>query len=348
MAKHFNASQFRSQLRRIENQMNREIRKYNTEVNRAISKYNSAVREYNSSVRRNRQIVSRELSKLQSQTTTRNSYTISLSAMQRHYSQVGAIYSEGAEVTPAQERILDLIEQEQANSIITANVIENNIAPEENTEDVEIGNKLSAVSQDLLHRWQGAVFALNPQNPDAARHFCTSTRELFTDFIELKAPDKDVFEFKGIAKVFNHEEDAMKAITDDVVVAGDVVVIRYEGPKGGPGMREMLAPTALLVGKGLGKKCALITDGRFSGGTRGLCIGHIAPEAALGGVIGLIEDGDVIEININERTINLCVSDEELARRKENFKPYINEIPKGYLSKYQRSVSQANKGALAE
>jgi len=200
MAKHFNASQFRSQLRRIENQMNREIRKYNTEVNRAISKYNSAVREYNSSVRRNRQIVSRELSKLQSQTTTRNSYTISLSAMQRHYSQVGAIYSEGAEVTPAQERILDLIEQEQANSIITANVIENNIAPEENTEDVEIGNKLSAVSQDLLHRWQGAVFALNPQNPDAARHFCTSTRELFTDFIELKAPDKDVFEFNPNAE----------------------------------------------------------------------------------------------------------------------------------------------------
>lgn len=105
MAKHFNASQFRSQLRRIENQMNREIRKYNTEVNRAISKYNSAVREYNSSVRRNRQIISRELSKLQSQTTARNSYTISLTAMQRHYAQVGAIYTEGVEVTPAQERM---------------------------------------------------------------------------------------------------------------------------------------------------------------------------------------------------------------------------------------------------
>ena len=187
-------------MRRIENQMNREIRKYNTEVNRAISKYNSAVREYNSSVRRNRQILSRELSKLQSHTTTRNSYTISLSTMQHHYSQVGAIYSEGVEVTPAQERILDLIEQEQANSIITANVIENNIVPEENTEDIEIGNKLSIVSEDLLRRWQGAVFALNPQNPDAARHFCTSTRELFTDFIELKAPDKDVFSFNPNAE----------------------------------------------------------------------------------------------------------------------------------------------------
>ena len=166
--------------------------------------------------------------------------------------------------------------------------------------------------------------------------------------VKISGVEKDVFEFRGTAKVFNHEEDAMKAITDDVVVAGDVVVIRYEGPKGGPGMREMLAPTALLVGKGLGKKCALITDGRFSGGTRGLCIGHIAPEAALGGVIGLIEDGDTIEININERTINLCVSDEELAKRKENFKPYVNEVKRGYLSKYQRNVSQANKGALAE
>ena len=166
--------------------------------------------------------------------------------------------------------------------------------------------------------------------------------------IKISGVDKDVFEFKGTARVFNHEEDAMKAIEDDVVVAGDVVVIRYEGPKGGPGMREMLAPTSLLVGKGLGKKCALITDGRFSGGTRGLCVGHICPEASVGGVIGLIEDGDIIEIDINKRTINLNVSEEELNKRKENFKPYINDVPKGYLSKYQRNVSQANKGAIAQ
>ena len=166
--------------------------------------------------------------------------------------------------------------------------------------------------------------------------------------VKISGVDKDVFEFTGTAKVFNHEEDAMKAIVDDVVVAGDVVVIRYEGPKGGPGMREMLAPTSLLVGKGLGKKCALITDGRFSGGTRGLCIGHICPEACMGGVIGLIEDGDKIQININERTINLLVDEETLARRKENFKPYKNEVPKGYLSKYQKSVSQANFGAIAQ
>ena len=166
--------------------------------------------------------------------------------------------------------------------------------------------------------------------------------------VKISGVDKDVFEFSGVAKVFNHEEDAMRAIEHDVIVAGDVVVIRYEGPKGGPGMREMLAPTSLLVGKGLGKKCALITDGRFSGGTRGLCIGHIAPEAGIGGPIGLIQDGDIIEININKRTIDLKISEEEFEKRKKNFAPYINEVPKGYLSKYQRNVSQANFGAIAQ
>ncbi len=166
--------------------------------------------------------------------------------------------------------------------------------------------------------------------------------------VKISGVDKDIFEFKGKAKVYNHEEDAMKAIVDDIVKAGDVVVIRYEGPKGGPGMREMLAPTSLLVGKGLGKKCALITDGRFSGGTRGLCIGHICPEAIEGGIIGLIEDGDEIEININNRTINLLVSDLELEKRKQNFKPYINDVNNGYLKKYQKSVSGADKGAIAQ
>ena len=166
--------------------------------------------------------------------------------------------------------------------------------------------------------------------------------------VKISGVDPDVFEFVGTAKVYNHEEDAMRAIENDEVVAGDVVVIRYEGPKGGPGMREMLAPTSLLVGKGLGKKCALITDGRFSGGTRGLCIGHICPEAAVGGTIGLIENGDKIQIDINKRTINLLVSDEELNKRKETFKPYQNEVLKGYLSKYQRNVSQADEGAIAQ
>lgn len=207
MARHISTSQLRSKLRGIENktkqainQYNCDVRKYNSELNRAISKYNSAVREYNNSVRRNRQIVLRELGKLNSHSATSNSYTISLSTMQQHYSQVRNVYYEGVAVTPEQDRILDLVEQEQANSVITANVIANDVFPEENTEDIEIGNKLATVSQDLLFRWKGAVFSLNPQNPDASRHFCASTRELFTDFIELKAPDSEVFAYNPSAE----------------------------------------------------------------------------------------------------------------------------------------------------
>ena len=164
--------------------------------------------------------------------------------------------------------------------------------------------------------------------------------------VKISGVDKDVFEFKGTARVFNHEEDAMKAIMDDVVVAGDVVVIRYEGPKGGPGMREMLAPTSLIVGKGLGTKTALITDGRFSGGTRGICVGHICPEAADGGIIGLIEDDDIIEININNRTLNLKISAEELKKRRENFVPKTTKITSGYLAKYSKIVQDASHGAI--
>ena len=218
MAKHFSASQFKSQInsqmRRLESQykqqVNREIRKYTSDVNRVISKYNSVVREYNNSVRRNRQIVSRELSKLNSHSVVSNSYTISLATMQQNYSRVRTVYCEGAAVTPEQDRILDLVEQEQANSVITANVLENDILPEENTEDIEIGNKLATVSNDLLQRWRGAVYALNPQNPDAARHFCTSARELFTDFIELKAPDAEVFNYNPSAETTDNGNPTRK------------------------------------------------------------------------------------------------------------------------------------------
>ncbi|MBR2386571.1 dihydroxy-acid dehydratase, partial [bacterium] len=151
--------------------------------------------------------------------------------------------------------------------------------------------------------------------------------------------------FKGKAICFNSEEDAMRGIEDDTVKAGHVVVIRYEGPKGGPGMREMLAPTSLLMGKGLGKDVALITDGRFSGGTRGLCIGHICPEAPHGGLIGLVEDGDEIEIDVDNRSLNLLVSDDVIAQRREKFVPFEKKAPKGYLAKYAKAVSSANKGA---
>ena len=164
--------------------------------------------------------------------------------------------------------------------------------------------------------------------------------------VKISGVDESVFEFEGTARVYECEEDAMKGIETDEVVAGDVVVIRNEGPKGGPGMREMLAPTSLLVGKGLGKSCALITDGRFSGGTRGLCIGHICPEAPEGGIIGLIKTGDKIKIDINKRTIDLIVSEEELAMRRKDFVAVKKEIPQGFLTKYAKTVQGANLGAI--
>lgn len=163
--------------------------------------------------------------------------------------------------------------------------------------------------------------------------------------IKISAVDESCYEFEGTAKTFDSEEDAMTALENDLIKEGDVIVIRYEGPKGGPGMREMLAPTSLLVGKGLGTKAALITDGRFSGGTRGICVGHICPEAANGGVIALIKNGDKIKIDINKRTLNLLVTDEELAERRKHLKPFVSKA-KGYLGKYSRTVQDASHGAI--
>ena len=163
--------------------------------------------------------------------------------------------------------------------------------------------------------------------------------------IKISAVDENCYEFEGVAKTFDSEEDAMSALEKNLIKEGDVIVIRYEGPKGGPGMSEMLAPTSLLVGKGLGTKAALITDGRFSGGTRGICVGHICPEAANGGVIALIKDGDKIKIDINERTLNLLVSDEELDARRKNLKPFTTKAT-GYLGKYSRTVQDASHGAI--
>lgn len=163
--------------------------------------------------------------------------------------------------------------------------------------------------------------------------------------IKISAVDESCYEFEGVAKTFDSEEEAMNALENDLIKEGDVIVIRYEGPKGGPGMREMLAPTSLLVGKGLGTKAALITDGRFSGGTRGICVGHICPEAANGGVIALIKDGDKIKIDINNRTLDLLVSNEELEERKKNLKPFTTKA-KGYLGKYSRTVQDASHGAI--
>lgn len=153
---------------------------------------------------------------------------------------------------------------------------------------------------------------------------------------------------KGPARVFDREEDCIDAMTEGKIVPGDVIVIRYEGPKGGPGMREMLAPTATLAGLGLDSTVALITDGRFSGGSRGAAIGHISPEAASGGPIGLIEEGDIIAIDMNNNTINVEVDDETLAKRREKFVPVMREVSNGYLKRYRKLVTSANTGAVFE
>ena len=154
--------------------------------------------------------------------------------------------------------------------------------------------------------------------------------------------------FTGRARVFDCEEEAMKAVMEGRIKEGDVIVIRYEGPKGGPGMREMLAVTAAVMGMGLGEKVALITDGRFSGGTHGPCIGHISPEAAQGGPIGIVKEGDRIYINVPERKLELLISQEELERRLKEFKPKEKEVKSRFLRKYAKLVSSASKGAVQE
>ena len=159
-------------------------------------------------------------------------------------------------------------------------------------------------------------------------------------------PEMQVHE--GPARVFDCEEDAIEAIRGGKIVAGDVVVIRYEGPKGGPGMREMLNPTSAIAGMGLGSSVALITDGRFSGASRGASIGHVSPEAAEGGPIALVEEGDLIRINIPEHKLEVVVSDEELASRKAAWTPREPKVTTGYLKRYAKMVSSANKGAILE
>lgn len=169
-----------------------------------------------------------------------------------------------------------------------------------------------------------------------------------TCVVKRSAVAPEMLVHEGPARVFDCEEDAIEAINAGKIVEGDVVVIRYEGPKGGPGMREMLNPTSAIMGRGLGSSVALITDGRFSGATRGASIGHVSPEAAVGGNIALVEDGDIIKININENTINFSVSDEELEKRRAYWKPRQPRITTGYLARYAALVTSGNRGAVLE
>ena len=165
--------------------------------------------------------------------------------------------------------------------------------------------------------------------------------------IKVGAVDPEVGGYhRGPAICFDSQEEALEGIEAGKVQEGHVVVIRYEGPKGGPGMPEMLAPTSQIVGRGLGAKVGLITDGRFSGASRGISIGHISPEAAEGGPIAFVEDGDMVELDLNNRTINLEISDEEFEKRRANWKEFEPKVKKGWLGRYSKLVTSANTGGV--
>ncbi len=169
-----------------------------------------------------------------------------------------------------------------------------------------------------------------------------------TGIVKRSAVAPSMMTHEGPARVFDCEEDAISAILGGKINPGDVVVIRYEGPKGGPGMREMLNPTSAIAGMGLGESVALITDGRFSGASRGASIGHVSPEAAVGGPIALIEEGDIIKVDIPNNALNVLVSDEVLAERRKNWKPRKPNVTTGYLARYQKLVTSGNRGAVLE
>jgi dihydroxy-acid dehydratase len=194
--------------------------------------------------------------------------------------------------------------------------------------------------QDIVHAFN------NPIKPES--HLVILYGNLAPEGAVAKITGKEGLAFTGRARVFDGEENALQAILDGVVVEGDVVVIRFEGPKGGPGMREMLSPTSAIAGRGLAGMVALITDGRFSGGSRGFVVGHMAPEAAVGGPIGLVRDGDEITIDAQAREMRVAVSDAELEERRKAWKAPAPYTRRGVLAKYARSVSSASQGAVTD
>ncbi len=186
----------------------------------------------------------------------------------------------------------------------------------------------------------------NPIKADS--HLVVMYGNLAAEGAVAKITGKEGLTFEGNARVYNSEEQALQGILDGDVIEGDVVVIRYEGPQGAPGMREMLSPTGAIMGKGLGDKVALITDGRFSGGSHGFVVGHVTPEAATGGLIGLVETGDAIKIDAQARTIELQVDESILSQRKANWQPEKKAPERGVLAKYARTVSSASRGAITD
>jgi dihydroxy-acid dehydratase len=182
----------------------------------------------------------------------------------------------------------------------------------------------------------------------AESHLVVLRGNLAPEGAVAKISGKEGLKFTGTARVFHAEELALKAILDDTIKAGDVIVIRYEGPKGGPGMREMLSPTGAIMGKGLGSTVALITDGRFSGGSHGFVVGHVAPEAAVGGPLALVENGDRISIDAESKEIVLHVADDELAGRRQRWRRPPSSVSGGVLARYRAYVSSASNGAISE
>lgn len=204
----------------------------------------------------------------------------------------------------------------------------------ENVKDADIlDNSLIHTIEEPLSKQGGLSILYGNLAPDGS-------------VIKVGAVDPSIKEFTGKAICFNSQDEAQEAIDNGTVKEGHVVVIRYEGPKGGPGMPEMLTPTSAIIGRGLGKKVALLTDGRFSGATRGIAIGHISPEAAEGGPIGLLEDGDTIEIDLTNRTLNVELTEEELKKRADNFVQPEPKIKTGYLAKYSKLVTSASTGGI--
>ena len=216
----------------------------------------------------------------------------------------------------------------------------NNVLNVSGEKTFEIADKAVIFDEDVIrpvnkayHKQGGIAVLYGNIAPDGA-------------VVKQSGVSEKMMQFKGRARVFNREEEAMQAIMGNKIKKGDCIVIRYEGPAGGPGMREMLAPTAAIVGLGLSDSVALITDGRFSGGTKGPCIGHVSPEASAGGPIAIIRDGDTIIIDIPNRKIEVKLSKAEIEKRFKNWKPVAPKIKTGYLSRYSRLVTSADKGAI--
>lgn len=209
------------------------------------------------------------------------------------------------------------------------------------------GKRVKAIIKDVDYIDESVIRPLDrPYHPEGGLAILKGNIAPLGAVVKQSGVSDKMMRFTGVARVFDSEEAAMKAILSKTVKGGEVLVIRYEGPRGGPGMREMLAPTATLMGMGLGDSVALITDGRFSGGTRGPCVGHISPEAAEGGPIALVKDGDRIELDIHARKLELLVSKEELDARRKLWKAPEPKITTGWLARYAKNVTSANTGAV--